>query len=132
MILPPAPGTLSRLCEEYPRETMDAELQWAWRLAVALAIGLLVGLERGWKGRDAAEGEREVGLRTLGLIGLVGGLTGLLSDRFGGVLVGLLFLGLAVLLAGVYVVKVRERGDLGLTTEVAGLATFLLAVLAGM
>ena len=31
------------------------------RLAVALAIGLLIGLERGWQQRDEAEGERTAG-----------------------------------------------------------------------
>ena len=53
---------------------MEVEtLQWAYRLAVALAIGMLIGIERGWKGREAEEGEREIGLRTLALVGLVGG-----------------------------------------------------------
>jgi len=111
---------------------MDIELQSAYRLLVALAIGLLIGLERGWKGRKADEGEREVGLRTLGLVGLVGGLSGLLAEQFGGVVIGLLFIGIALVLGGVYVVKVQERGDLGLTTEIAALATFLLATLAGL
>ena len=34
------------------------------RLSVALAIGLLIGLERGWKMRDEAEGHRAAGFRT--------------------------------------------------------------------
>src|SRR6056297_3397964 len=59
-------------------ERMDIELQTAYRLLVALAIGLLIGLERGWKGREAEEGAREIGLRTLGLVGLIGGVSGLL------------------------------------------------------
>lgn len=46
------------------------------RLAVALAIGLLIGLERGWKARDEAEGERTAGLRTHALSGLLGGIWG--------------------------------------------------------
>jgi uncharacterized membrane protein YhiD involved in acid resistance len=40
------------------------------RLAVALAIGLVIGIERGWKQRGEAEGERAAGLRTLALSGL--------------------------------------------------------------
>jgi uncharacterized membrane protein (DUF4010 family) len=43
------------------------------RLAVALAIGLLIGLERGWQLREEAEGERTAGLRTYALAGLLGG-----------------------------------------------------------
>ena len=111
---------------------MDIELQWAWRLTVALAIGLMVGIERGWKGREASEGERGIGLRTLALIGLMGGLCGLLSDLLDGLLIGLVFVGLAVLLGLVYRVTSRARDDIGLTTEVAALVTFLLAVLAGL
>lgn len=107
-------------------------LQWAYRLAVAVAIGLLIGIERGWKGREAEEGEREIGLRTLALLGLVGGLAGLLGAQFGGLMIGLMFIGLAILLGLVYRVKADERGDLGLTTEVAALATFLLAASSGL
>ncbi|MFO7762257.1 MAG: MgtC/SapB family protein [Wenzhouxiangellaceae bacterium] len=107
-------------------------LQWSYRLAVAIAIGLLIGIERGWKGREAQEGEREIGLRTLALIGLVGGLAGFLGAEFGGLLIGLIFVGLAILLGLVYRIKSEERADIGLTTEIAALATFLLATLAGL
>ncbi|HWL70090.1 MAG TPA: MgtC/SapB family protein, partial [Geminicoccus sp.] len=44
------------------------------RLAVALSIGLLVGLERGWRAREEAEGERAAGFRTFALSGLLGGI----------------------------------------------------------
>ena len=49
------------------------------RLAVALAIGLLIGLERGWQQLEEAEGERTAGLRTHGLTGLLGGICAALS-----------------------------------------------------
>ncbi|HMB37509.1 MAG TPA: DUF4010 domain-containing protein, partial [Wenzhouxiangellaceae bacterium] len=107
-------------------------LQWAYQLAVAVAIGLLVGVERGWKGREAEEGEREIGLRTLALVGLVGGLAGLLGSEFGGLSIGLMFIGLAILLGLVYRIKADQRDDIGLTTEIAALATFLLAALSGL
>lgn len=112
---------------------METEfLQWAYQLSVAIAIGLLIGIERGWKGREAEEGEREIGLRTLALIGLVGGLAGLLGEEFGGLMIGLMFIGLAILLGLVYQTKAGQRDDIGLTTEIAALATFLLATLSGL
>ena len=37
-------------------------------LGLALALGLLVGVERGWQEREAAEGSRLAGIRTFGLI----------------------------------------------------------------
>src|SRR3990170_8528213 len=51
------------------------------RLAIALAIGLIIGIERGWTARDEAEGERTAGLRTLALSGLLGGVAGALAVR---------------------------------------------------
>ena len=44
------------------------------RLGLALAIGFLIGLERGWKERDEKEGQRTAGLRTFSLIALLGGI----------------------------------------------------------
>ena len=51
------------------------------RLSVALAIGLMIGLERGWQSRDEAEGERAAGIRTHALAGLLGGVWGALAHN---------------------------------------------------
>ncbi|MBK7550133.1 MAG: MgtC/SapB family protein [Rhodoferax sp.] len=59
-------------------------LDQAQRLGLALAIGFLVGVERGWKQRDEREGERAAGLRTFALSGLLGGVTALLAPLGGG------------------------------------------------
>ena len=45
-------------------------------MGIALAIGLLIGAERGWKSREAKDGERIAGLRTYRLTGLLGGWAG--------------------------------------------------------
>ena len=42
-------------------------------VGIALAAGLLIGLERGWHQRDLSDGHRVAGLRTFALIGLLGG-----------------------------------------------------------
>ncbi len=112
---------------------MDADfLQSAYRLAVAFAIGILIGIERGWKERGAEEGERRFGLRTLAVIGLLGGLSGLLTEQFGGLLLGLMFLALSAFFGLVHATQRDDLRDVGLTTEIAALATFLLAALAGL
>ena len=49
------------------------------RLGVALAIGLLVGLERGWNTREEPDTMRPAGLRTFALTGLLGGIAGAAS-----------------------------------------------------
>jgi len=47
-------------------------------LALALALGLLVGIQRGWAHRDRAPGSQFAGIRTYGLLGLAGGMAGAL------------------------------------------------------
>ena len=49
----------------------------AGALLLALGLGLLRGLERGWRLRDEHDGGRIAGIRTLALLGLGGGLCGL-------------------------------------------------------
>ena len=51
-------------------------------LAVALAAGLLVGIERGWRQRAVTAGGRVAGVRTFALLGGLGGMIGLLSKQF--------------------------------------------------
>jgi uncharacterized membrane protein (DUF4010 family) len=105
------------------------ELEIFQRLGLALAIGLLVGVERGWDSGDAS-GARVAGVRTFALIGLFGGVAGWLSTVLGAATLGLLFLGFAALVAVSYWLAVRHDGDLGLTTEVAALLVFALGAAA--
>jgi len=99
-------------------------------VAVAFAIGLLIGLERGWRQRGADEGARVAGIRTFGLIGLAGGLAGSPGGSLDGWLAAATLLGLVVLLARGYHQEAEHTGDLGVTTEVAAVVTYLLGVLA--
>ena len=102
------------------------------QLGVALALGLLIGLERGWQLREAAEGSRLAGLRTFGLIGLLGGVGALLSQALGAAVLGLGFLALAGVLIVAHRQQVRtaDEADYGITTVVAALLTFALGALA--
>jgi uncharacterized membrane protein (DUF4010 family) len=107
---------------------MDESL-W-YRLAVALGIGLIVGLERGWKTRDQHSGQRSAGVRTFSITALCGGLLAALSqpDRFIVLAAGTLVIGALVVVA--YTITVREQRDLGMTTELAMLTTFALGATA--
>jgi hypothetical protein len=60
-------------------------------LGITLAIGLLIGLERGWRTRNRDEGMRVAGLRTYGMIGLLGGLSGILAQEVDAFLMGFFF-----------------------------------------
>lgn len=81
------------------------------RLAVALAIGLLIGIERGWQRRESEEGQRVAGLRTYSLIGLLGGVVGIMSQDGNYLLIGLVFIGLAVASATAYMVTKIQDTD---------------------
>ena len=111
---------------------MTGAQQVYYHLGVALALGLLIGVERGWRERAAAEGGRIAGIRTYGLIGLLGGLSVLLAERLGNLVLGLAFLGLAGVLVTVYVVNLQRRNDVGITSLIAGLLTFVFGALAVM
>jgi uncharacterized membrane protein (DUF4010 family) len=106
----------------------SASLESGLRLALALAIGLLVGTERGWKTRALGEGRRLAGLRTFGLTGLLGGLLGLLTAAVGPLPLGLAFIGLALLLGIAYARTTAPHpdSDISITTMVALLLTFTL------
>jgi uncharacterized membrane protein (DUF4010 family) len=96
------------------------------RLALALAIGLLLGLERGWHERGLEEGQRAAGIRTFALTALLGGVIAWLGSRTVPILASAAFLALSALLVVSYFARLRSRGDRGLTTEVALLLTFAL------
>lgn len=108
--------------------TGDGEL--FFHFAAALAIGLLIGIERGWRERDAGEGERIAGVRTYGLLGLLGGGAALLGQHFGALVPALAFLSVAAVLTAVYIANLKRRSDAGITSLVAGLLTFVFGMLA--
>lgn len=106
-----------------------SELENFKLLGVALAIGLLIGLERGWRARDRVEGMRVAGLRTYGLIGLLGGLSGILAQQGNAFLMGFVFLGLTLVLLVAYSKSIDKFEDVSITSLIASLITFTLGAL---
>lgn len=102
------------------------------RLVVALMVGLLLGAERGWSHRETRDGGRMAGLRTFGIIGLLGGICGLLSVRLGAAVFGLTFFAVAVVLLAAHVVESREDSDHGMTSVAAALLVFALGGLSAI
>lgn len=98
------------------------------RLAVALAIGFLVGIERGWKQRDEKEGDRVAGLRTYALSGLFGGLTGLTLPLAGPLFVAVASLAFAALFILFHYQEAMETRTRSATAALAGLMVFGIGV----
>ncbi len=89
------------------------------RLGIALGLGLLVGLQR--ERTDA----RLAGFRTFPLITMLGALCGLLAPTFGGWVVAVGFVGLALVIVGGNLPLLRaEEERPGVTTEIAMLVMF--------
>ncbi|MCA1408365.1 MgtC/SapB family protein [Ensifer sp. IC3342] len=101
------------------------------RLGLALAIGLLVGLERGWRERDAPEGSRTAGIRTYGISGLLGGILAALSDTGRSDLIFAAgFISFALSFTWFKLREARHDEDFSVTGVVAGLCVFALGGLA--
>jgi uncharacterized membrane protein (DUF4010 family) len=100
------------------------------RLAVALAIGLLIGLERGWRTREESDGQRTAGLRTFALSGLLGGIFGLLSTVSSPLVLAAGVLAFAAALTAFSYLEAAAEKNFSVTTVVAGLLTFTLGAYA--
>jgi uncharacterized membrane protein (DUF4010 family) len=90
------------------------------RLILALGVGLLVGLEREWRGKEA-------GLRTFGLVSLLGALSGLLGMPYALACIALV----GILLVFLNLQGMRAEGSTELTTSAALLVVFMTGLLCG-
>lgn len=105
-------------------------LPLSFRLAIALALGLIIGLERGWKSRESAEGERVAGIRSFSFVSLFGGLAALLAEQIGPLILAVAFAGFALIVVVAYNITARQSQSVGITTELSLLITFVLGALA--
>jgi uncharacterized membrane protein (DUF4010 family) len=101
-------------------------------LGAALAAGMLIGIERGWNLRLAADGARVAGVRTFSLLGLLAGLAGLISSAGYGLAGAALIGGAGAILAAGYTLRSRAEHTADATTAIAACATLALGFVAGM
>lgn len=93
----------------------------AIKIAMALAVGMLVGFER-------ESASKDVGIRTFGLTALLGALSVLISYQYG--LAAMI--GVIVLVAFLNARSMIGTGSLEITTSAALLVTYSLGVLVGL
>jgi uncharacterized membrane protein (DUF4010 family) len=101
-------------------------------MSTALAAGLLIGIERGWKLRRAPEGTRVAGVRTFTLLGLVAGLAGLIGAHGQWLVAGALIAAAAAMLTIGYARRSADDQKPDATSAIAGLATLALGFVAGI
>lgn len=105
-----------------------ADLAEFQNLAIAVAIGFLIGFQREWRAAEEQKPRSFAGARTISFIALVGGLAGLIDN--GALVVAVGLAAIAALTVAAYWAEARTEPSVGGTTEIAILATYLLGVLA--
>lgn len=95
-----------------------------FHLALALLLGALIGLQRGWQARDREAGSRVAGIRTHALVGLLGGFAALLSQQVTVWILPVVFLVVAALALMGYRMQALELRDFSITGMVGLLLTF--------
>lgn len=109
------------------------EAQSGLLLGAALACGLMIGIERGWRLRDEGAGTRVAGVRTFTLLGGGGGVAAVLGTA----LHPMLAVALAAALAAIIVVGYMrdtapgEKGRRDATSFIAAILALALGLLAG-
>ena len=104
-------------------------LHQALGIATALAAGLLIGIERGWKFKDQKPGTRVAGVRTFSMLGLCGGIAGLIGVLGQPIVAAALATAAAAIMVTAYARELKQQHDS--TSAVAALVTLAIGFLAG-
>ena len=104
-------------------------LHQALGVATALAAGILIGIERGWKLKDQKPGTRVAGVRTFSMLGLCGGIAGLIGALGQPIVAAALATAAAAIMVTAYARELKQQHDS--TSAVAALVTLAIGFLAG-
>jgi uncharacterized membrane protein (DUF4010 family) len=99
-----------------------------YHFGVALALGLLVGLEREYSHADESQARLFGGVRTFPLIALTGCAAALVASEITPWFFPVAFVAVTGLVLATYVVTAAQ-GDIGLTTEITSLLVFICGAL---
>src|SRR5262245_56596327 len=103
------------------------------RFAVALGVGLLIGLERGWQTREMESGTRAAGIRTFAISSVLGAVAATLAQAAGsgaGFVLGGSFAAFAAVITVFCRDENRAANNFSATTAVAAILTFSLGAFA--
>lgn len=100
------------------------------RLALALLLGAVIGLERGWGAREQKAGERIAGIRTFSLIGLLGGISAVLSTEITQWAFPVLLLSVVAMALVAYSQRLSHIRNFSITGTVGMVLTFCYGAIA--
>ena len=95
-------------------------------LAAALACGLMIGIERGWRLRGERPGSRVAGVRTFTLISTAGGLSAVIGSRLGAPIAAILVLATSAGIVLGYWRNPARRDATGFVSAMVALSTVAL------
>jgi len=93
----------------------------AMKIAVAVGIGMLIGMERKWA-------HKEAGIRTFSIVSLLGTLSAVVGQE----MVVVSMIGVFLLIAAMNMRTLRKEDELEVTTSAALLVSYVLGVLTGL
>ena len=101
----------------------SSHIPYVFELAVALLLGALIGLQRGWITREEKSGERIAGMRTHALVGLFGGVSVVLAES-----ITLWFLPASLIVIGtISIIAYQARATYIHNFSITGIVGLLLA-----
>src|SRR5215210_6971762 len=83
----------------------------ALAVGTALAAGLVIGIERGWKLKEQKPGTRVAGVRTFSMLGLGGGIAGLIGALGHPIVAAALATGAVAIMIIAYTPELRGHRD---------------------
>jgi len=104
-------------------------VEQAFAIGTALAAGMLIGIERGWKLKDQKPGTRVAGVRTFSMLGMVGGIAGLIGSLGQPIVAAVVAAAAAAIMVTAYTRELQRQRDA--TSAVAALVTLAICFLAG-
>ena len=100
-------------------------------LGIAMVLGLLIGIQRGWVSRTKGPGERIAGVRTYTLVGLLGGISAILARDFGPWVIPTILICISLIVIAAYWRSQDRVKDLSITSVIGTLLTYSFGLLAG-
>jgi Predicted membrane protein len=104
-------------------------IRQALDVGAALACGLLLGIERGWKLKTQKAGTRVAGVRTFSMLGLGSGIAGLIGALGHPIVAAAIVVGAIAIMVIAYTRELESRHDS--TSAVAAIVTIAIGFLAG-
>src|SRR5947209_6110435 len=98
-------------------------------VGAAVASGLLIGIERGWKLREQEPGSRVAGVRTFSMLGLGSGIAGLIGTFGYPLVAAAIAIGAIAIMVIAYSRELQNQHDS--TSAIAAMVTIAIGFLAG-